>query len=250
MHTTTRSFSLAVALVALGACHSNPEPQVAKDPIGGDPRPQEPVSNPEPQTSNDPVARAANDGQNTNASRTAATNPTAQDPTMKDPQPQGALGSTEKRSPLTDADVLAVMRAVNDAEIDAAEVAKKKASNAEVKQLAAMLVTHHRDAKAKEQKISQSTKLDVKDNDLSKRMKDDSKNDLEGLKAKTGKGFDMAFVDAQISAHKQALHTIDDSLMPAATNADVKKELADFRKVVDSHLTQAEGVKKRLDGAK
>lgn len=250
MRTITRGLALAAALAALGACHNASEPQTSHDPIGGDPRPQKPLTNPTPQKSHDPVANLIGED-DVYGPRSPASHPTPQEPQFADPKPQPSLqdqlsGEKAKQSTLSDGDVLGVTKAVNESEIEVADYAKKHASSAEVKQFSATLVTHHRDAKAKEQRVQEKTKVEVKDTDLSKQVMEDKRADLDALKSKKGKEFDRAFIEEQISSDKDTLAKIDDSLLPAAQNPEVKTHLNDLRKTIESHITQAEGIKERL----
>lgn len=246
------------------ACSNSNAPQPARDPIAGQlNQNQEPVSHPTPQTPNDPTVTSGT----SHGSRDPATNPTPQSPTMSaggpqqpltEPTPQkpfylgGAdnggnrvLAKTEK--PLSDAEVLGVVLAANDGEVQMAEQAMKKAKSKDVKDFASMMKTHHGQGVTKTKSVATKTKLTTADSDLSTFLKNDTDKTIKDLKDKEGKDFDRAYIDAQLAAHKAVLAAIDNRLVPSAQSADVKSLVTETKKTVTDHIAKAEEIQKKLE---
>jgi putative membrane protein len=207
-------FLTAFSLIA--ACNSDtPEPQTAPPPP--DPAPQ---AAPEPAPPPAPVAEA--------------------------PPPPPAPPA---EPPLSDAQVAAVADASHSAEIDAGKLAQAKAKDARVKKFAAMMVSHHSDAKKKQEKLLSKEKLAPAESPMSAKVKSDAENELASLKSATGADFDKAYVDLQIKMHEDTLNAIDTKLLPNVKDAGLKAQLEEFRPKVEEHLKQAKELQSSLGAA-
>lgn len=252
-----------VAALAVGCANSN-DPQPAKDPIAGQlNQDQKPATNPTPQDPNDPTAQ---NGTN-HSSTTPISNPKPQDATFGSGGPQAALNDpavqkpfylggdgnggnkvlakTEK--PMSDAEILGTLVAVNDGEVQMADQAAKKAKSKEAKDFAGMMKSMHSSALTKTKSVATKTKITAADSDLTAFLKGDVDKTMKDLKDKEGKDFDKAYIEAQVSAHKVVLAAIDNRLMPSAQNSDVKALVSETRKTVADHVTKAEAAQKKID---
>lgn len=227
MRTFVKQAFLGVLGVAAVAC-GTPQRQAPRDPIGGDPSPQ----------------------------TSALGDPTPQRP-FSDPQPQKPLFPADdnqvepqnqaKTAKLNDGQILAVARVANDGELQMAELARKNAKSNDVKQFAAMMISHHRDVMTKERQVQDKAKVQVEENDVSTEVKREAEGAISTLRNQSGDEFDRGYVDAQVRIHKDVLDTIDQRLLPNARSADVKSHLTEMRRTVASHLARAESLQKKLD---
>jgi len=151
--------------------------------------------------------------------------------------------------PLTDEQIAAVADAANTGEIEQAKLAQKKAKNAQVKKLAAMILTHHTAIKQKMTKVLAKAKVTPATSPASTQLTEDGTKLLETLKTAEGADFDKAYVDAQVDEHKKVLETLDTQLIPNAKNADLKAELEDVRTKVEAHLKAAQDAQTALAAA-
>lgn len=255
------AFSL-IAL-ALGCANSN-DPQPARDPVGAQlNQKQTPTTNPTPQSPNDPTAEnGTNHGSREPAStpktqeaqfgagapQQAIMDPASQKPFYLGGEGSGgnkALAKTEK--PMSDAEVLGVLIAANDGEVQMADQAAKKAKSQDVKAFAAMMKTHHGQGLTKTKATATKTKITQADSDLSAFLKSDVEKTIKDLQNKEGKDFDKAYMDAQVAAHKAVLAAIDNRLVPGAQNGDVKALVTETRKTVAEHTAKAEELSKKVD---
>lgn len=149
--------------------------------------------------------------------------------------------------PLTDAEIVAVTSTANNGEIEMAELAKKTATNADVKNFAAMMITQHRDMENKGKALATKAKITPADNDASTALKTDVQSTITTLKTQKGKDFDKAYMEAQVKAHKDVLSLFDNKLLPNAQNGELKTLLTDARGHVATHLAKAEEISGKLD---
>ncbi len=156
-------------------------------------------------------------------------------------------GESTRGAALSDGQIVAITSAANEGEIAMAELAKKNADSARVKSFATTMISEHGSAEAKGKSISQSANIQPVESDVSRRLKADADSTLASLRDQKGKAFDKAYVNAQVKMHRQVLATIDDELLPNASNPQLKKHLDDVRKHVASHLAKAEDLEKKVD---
>ena len=150
---------------------------------------------------------------------------------------------------LTDAEIVAVTSTANAGEIEMAELAKKTATNADVKNFAAMMITQHKDMETKGKALAAKAKITPADNDASTSLKTDVQSTITSLKTQKGKDFDKAYMESQVKAHRDVLNLFDNKLLPNAQNGELKTLLADGRTHVATHLAKAEEIQKKLDAA-
>jgi putative membrane protein len=167
-------------------------------------------------------------------------------PAAEPTTPPAAEPAAPSATPLSDPQIVEVLDLANSAEIEQAKVAQSKSKNTRVKKFADMMVSHHGKAKEK------TKKLDLKpaESPLAVQLKGESENMLSTLKSTPPADFDSKYIDAQVDAHKKVLSTINEQLIPAATDPELKKLLAEMQKTVDSHLTEAEKIQAELASAR
>jgi putative membrane protein len=144
---------------------------------------------------------------------------------------------------MNDGQVLGVLVAANQGEIDFSQMGVTKAKDAAVKKFAQMMVKHHTEGLTKAKKAVSESKLETAPSEVTQKL-DTSVKD-ERAKLETGgdaKTFDVQFMCAQIRMHSDLLKTIDEKLLPGAQDAHVKGEVTATKPVVASHLDEARGV--------
>jgi putative membrane protein len=138
---------------------------------------------------------------------------------------------------LTDGQIMGVLDAANDKEIETSKIALTRSKNAEVKAFAKMMVDHHTDAKKKGAKLSASAP--PAESDASKKLKGDTTTAVEALKSTADADFDRAYLDLMVADHKAVLALVDSKMLPAAKSPDLKTMVEkDVRPTIDGHLTK------------
>lgn len=212
------------ALLALAAC-------------GGDDK--QPPKAPDTQMTDTSATAAATATTPPPADTAPATTASATTPPPADP-PKPA------EQPLTDEQIMAITAAANDGEVQAAKLAQTNAKNAKVKAFAAHMVTEHGAALKKGQAMATKKKLTAADSPASTQLKSDAQAAMDALKTKKGADFDAAYMDAQVKMHQQVLDLIDNKLLPAAKDADLKADLTAIRPKIAEHLKSAQDIQGSL----
>ena len=85
------------------------------------------------------------------------------------------------------------------------------------------------------------TKLKVtpEDNPTSQSLKAGGDKNLANLKTLKGAAFDKAYVDNEVAYHQQVLDAVDKTLIPSASNAELKALLVKARPMFVDHIDQA-----------
>jgi putative membrane protein len=249
MRTFVRSAIVFVSLATLAlACAnrpqkpaSEPRPQAAfneptvqrpYDPLAGDHNlPQQPISHPEAQRSALPP----------HPPQQPISEPTPQKPLLGGPE----TAKTEK--PLSDAEVIGVVIAANQGELDMAELALKKAATPDVKKFAMVMKSTNRSELEKDKALEKKAKIEGATSDDATSLKTDTEMAKGALEMKDGKAFDRAYLDSQMKKAKEVLAVIDNRLLPNAANDELKTMLGDMRKAVADRLAKAEKLAEKLD---
>jgi putative membrane protein len=77
-------------------------------------------------------------------------------------------------------------------------------------------------------------------------LKAGGEQNLSHLKTLTGPAFDRAYVEHEIAYHQQVLDALDKTLIPNATNAELKALLRQVRPAIAGHLAHARMVQHGL----
>ena len=145
-----------------------------------------------------------------------------------------------------DAQIAAIVVAANQVDINAGQLAKSKAQDKEVKAFADRMVTDH--TGVNKSAVDLVTKLKVKpeENDTSHALKANGADTLKRLKALKGKEFDKAYVDNEVTYHETVLDALDKTLIPNASNEELKSLLVKVRPAFVAHLDHAKHIQATL----
>jgi len=140
---------------------------------------------------------------------------------------------------INDAQIAKIVVTANQVDVDAGKLAASKATNPEVKKFAQTMVTDH--TGVNKQAVDLATKLGVKpeDNDTAKSLASGGQANLANLKTLKGKEFDKAYVDHEVAYHEQVIDALDKTLIPGATNPELKALLVKVRPAFLGHLAHA-----------
>ena len=147
---------------------------------------------------------------------------------------------------LTDHQIREVMEEANDAEIDAAKLAKKETKNKEIRDFSNQMIVEHEKNLQETKTIAKKNDIDDKDSDMSKALEADAKSKRKLLKEQKGLAFDKMFMEQQVAMHTQLLNNLDQKLIPHVSNAAFKAHLQATREHVSKHLEMAETLQSKL----
>ncbi|WP_230427488.1 DUF4142 domain-containing protein [Collimonas humicola] len=154
----------------------------------------------------------------------------------------GAAVAIAQSAAPNDAQIAGIVVAANTVDINAGMVAKSKSHDKEVKEFAQRMITDH--TGVNKQATALVTKLHVtpEESATSKSLKDGGVANLKHLGTLSGKAFDKAYVDNEVTYHQAVLDAIDKTLLPSAQNAELKDLITKVRPAIDAHLQHAKEI--------
>lgn len=126
------------------------------------------------------------------------------------------------------------------AEVELGKLAASKATNAEVKQFAQMMVTDH--TKANTELKTLAAKKNVV---LPTEVSSSHKSLMEDLNKKTGVDFDKAYVDAMVDDHEEDVEFFQDK-SEDSSDADVKAFAAKTLPTLKMHLEKIKAIQAKM----
>jgi putative membrane protein len=146
----------------------------------------------------------------------------------------------------TDAQIAAIVVTANQVDIDAGTLAKSKAQAAEVRQFAELMVTDHTAVNQSASDLVKKLRVTPEENATSRSLKDGGARNLATLSKLSGKAFDKAYVDQEVAYHQAVLDAVDKTLIPSASNAELKALLVKVRPAFVAHLEHAKSLQANL----
>lgn len=126
------------------------------------------------------------------------------------------------------------------AEVAAGKLAAEKATNAQVKEFANMMVDAHK--KVNEELMEIAKKKNIT---LPTAPDEEHQKMLTELSAKTGKDFDKAYIDAMVDGHKKVESMLEDA-SKNCKDADLMAFATKILPDVKMHLAKAEAIQKSM----
>jgi putative membrane protein len=163
-----------------------------------------------------------------------------------------AAGSGSAAAPaaggLTDPQIAAIVVAANQVDIDAGNLALEKTKNEDVKKFAQQMVTDHTAVNKAAVDLVTKLKVTPEESDASKGLVAGGADNRAKLEKLDGAEFDKAYVDNEVAYHKAVIDTLDQKLIPSASNAELKSTLVNVKPAFDEHLKHAEMLQSQLNG--
>jgi putative membrane protein len=185
------------------------------------------------------ILNSCNSGGNETATATTDTTATTA------PAPDMTAATTTPAK-LTDPEIASVAVTADQIDIDYAAIAKKKSKNKDVLAFAATMAKDHGSVNA--QAIALAKKLGVtpQDNPTTQSLLSQAATTKEMLNSKSGADFDKAYVDNEVAYHKAAIDVVQNTLIPDATNPELKSLLESALPIFKGHLEHAEKIQATL----
>ena len=139
----------------------------------------------------------------------------------------------------SDAEIAAIVVTANQVDIDAGKLAETRATNPEVKEFGRRMVTDHTGVNRSATELVKKLNVTPKESETSKSLKAGGDKNLANLKTLKGAAFDKAYIDHEVQYHQQVLDALDKTLIPGASNAELKALLVKVRPAFVAHLEHA-----------
>lgn len=143
---------------------------------------------------------------------------------------------------LTDPQIAHIAYTAGELDIKAAEIALKKTKNPEVKAFAENMVKDHK--AVNDQALSLCKKLGVtpEDNDTSKGLVKGAEEERAKLEKLDGAAFDKEYAANEVAYHGTVNGALKNTLIPGASNAELKDLLSTGLKIFTGHEEHAKKV--------
>jgi putative membrane protein len=140
---------------------------------------------------------------------------------------------------VSDAQIASIVVTANQVDIDAGQFATSRATSDEVKTFARLMVTDHTGVNKAATDLAAKLKVTPEDNPTSRTLKADGEKSVTHLKTLKGAAFDKAYIDREVAYHQQVIDALDSTLIPGATNEELKALLVKVRPAFIAHLEHA-----------
>ncbi|MEO7039378.1 MAG: DUF4142 domain-containing protein [Gemmatimonadaceae bacterium] len=160
--------------------------------------------------------------------------------------PTSASAHVSRSAAMDDATICAIFDAANTWDMETSEIAVKKGSTKEVRDLAAMFVKDHKNVRQQGRDLVKKlgvTPTAPKDFALVA----DHEQAMKTLNSTSGKEFDRAYLTHEVSYHKAVIDAINGTLLPATQNAELKSLQVAVAPAFTAHMMAAQRL---LDGMK
>jgi len=155
----------------------------------------------------------------------------------------GSAGYAER---VDDAQIASIVVTANQVDIDAGKLASSMAANGDVKKFGEQMVTDHTGVNKQATELVTKLKVTPQDNPTSASLKSGGAENVANLKKLKGAAFDKAYVDHEVAYHQQVIDALDKTLIPNASNAELKALLVKVRPAFVAHLEHAKHVQSSL----
>jgi putative membrane protein len=145
---------------------------------------------------------------------------------------------------LSDANVIAMFDTINLSEIDAADLAKQRASS-EVRTFASQMQDEHAAMLQDTRQLAQRINIQPQAPALASTAGTAHLKTMEELRQLSGADFDRAYVKYQIKMHEQAIALIQDTA-DSIDDQRLQQHLRKARPDLDSHLSAARSIERNL----
>jgi putative membrane protein len=147
---------------------------------------------------------------------------------------------------VTDPQIASIVVTANQVDIDAGKLAAARGTNPEVKKFGNQMVADHTGVNKSAVELVTKLKVTPEDNATSKALKAGGEKNIAHLKGLKGAEFDRAYVDNEVAYHQQVLDAVDKTLIPSASNAELKALLVKVRPAFVAHLEHAKMIQASL----
>jgi len=157
-----------------------------------------------------------------------------------------AASSFAEAAAPTDPQIAAIVVTANQVDIDAGTFAKSRAHSEKVREFAQLMVTDHSAVNKSATELARKLNVTPEPNATSKGLKEGGEKNLASLSKLSGPQFDIAYVTHEVDYHETVLEALDQTLIPGATNPELKALLVKVRPAFVAHLEHARALKNEI----
>jgi putative membrane protein len=151
---------------------------------------------------------------------------------------------------LTDPQIAHAAVTANAVDVEVAKLATAESKNPAVRNFAQMMITDHTAVIGKATDLAKKLGVTPADNAVSRSLWSGAKEAEAGLEKTKGAAFDRAYMDREVAYHQAVLQALDSTLIPGASNAELKSLLQAVRPAITAHLERAKSIRATLGSAR
>ena len=136
----------------------------------------------------------------------------------------------------TDAQIVGIVLAANQIDIDYGKLALAKSRNKQVREFAQRMITDHSAVQQSVREIAAKLGVRAADSPTSEGLKKGASEIAARLKALEDQEFDQLYVDNEVSYHEVVTGAVDTVLIPNARNPELKSALQGAQPLFLTHL--------------
>jgi putative membrane protein len=154
----------------------------------------------------------------------------------------GGVAFAEDKPQLDDPQIATIALTAHQIDVERGKLAEKKCKTDEVRQFAEQMVNDH--TLGANEVLALAKKLGVKPTEsaVTKSLKDGAAQTAVKLAKLKGTAFEKAYVDAEIAYHQAVIDAVNQVLLPAVKNGEVKQALVNTGPTLQGHLAHAQQV--------
>ncbi len=142
----------------------------------------------------------------------------------------------------SDPQIVGIVSAANQIDIDTAKLALQKTKNDQVKQYAQQMIDDHTKLQKSVDDLAKKLNVKPEPSDTSKSLHTAAATEMKKLRGMSGKAFDKAYIDREVDFHQQVIDTTSKALIPNAQNAELKSALEGAAPLLQGHLEHAKQI--------
>lgn len=146
----------------------------------------------------------------------------------------------------TDPQIAHIAYTAGEIDIKAAELALKQSKNKDVRAFATDMVRDHKAVNDKALALVKKLNVKPEDNDTSRSLVQQAQAKRSELSTLKGAAFDKAYVQNEVAYHQQVNAALQNTLIPSATNGELKDLLTTGLKIFQGHQQHAEHLASQL----
>ena len=147
---------------------------------------------------------------------------------------------------ISDAQIAAIVVTANQVDIDAGQLAASRSTNDKVKAFAQLMVTDHTGVNKAATELVTRLKVTPEASPTSDALKSGGDKNLAHLKTLKGAEFDRAYINHEYAYHQQVIDALDKTLIPGASNAELKALLIKVRPAFVAHRDHAKSLQSTM----
>jgi putative membrane protein len=145
---------------------------------------------------------------------------------------------------LSDEEVAHVAVVANQIDIAYADIAKEKSKDADILKFAETMTNDHNAVINQASALVKKLSVTPKENAVSQKLLADAEKTKKTLRAKSGKAFNKAYIDNEVTYHQAVIDAVEGLLIPEAENGELKALLQNVVPALKTHLEHAQMVQK------